>query len=333
MTDTTQVAKTDEEFLREVAERIRVRVSHNIFETGRDLIAVKERVGHGNFLRWLDEDAEISEPTATRMMNVVRVFGDGQIFQLKGLMKSTLYELAAPSTPPEVRDKLGPRLIAGERITVADVQALKEKTRDRALLVEHGIPALVEAVDRGEVSISAAVAFVKTNPPKAQDEKIIKAGRDVAEAVKRDEAAKAKAKAGKRPKEETPNLFDAPKRPTPDVETTATLIEVQADRASERRMFSEGVMRVLDLFERDGIDPRDRAATIVEQFNPSIAEANGGKVSAARVRRAGEAIRIVFAEITADLECDETDDPSLNNEDDDNRPFDDDDDPRWLKVR
>jgi hypothetical protein len=69
-------------------------------------------------------------------------------------------------------------------------------------------------------------------------------------------------------------------------------------------MISEGVMRTLDLFERDNVKPSDRAAAIIERFDLTIAETTGtGKFSVPRVRRAIEAMTIVFAAITAELEA------------------------------
>ena len=99
MGDQGQVTQTNGEFLREIADRIRARMSRNIFETGRDLIAAKDRVGHGKFLRWIDVEFDMSEPSAARMMNVARTYGDGKSFTLTDLKRSVLYELAAPSTP------------------------------------------------------------------------------------------------------------------------------------------------------------------------------------------------------------------------------------------
>jgi hypothetical protein len=67
---------------------------------------------------------------------------------------------------------------------------------------------------------------------------------------------------------------------------------------------SEGIMRALDLFERADIDPPDRAAAIIKRFDLAIAETTGpGRFSVPRVRRAIEAITIVFAAITAELEA------------------------------
>jgi hypothetical protein len=57
-----------------------------------------------------------------------------------------------------------------------------------------------------------------------------------------------------------------------------------------------------DLFERDNIDPSDRAAAIIEHFDQSLAETTGtGKFSVARVSRAIDAMALVFTAITAEL--------------------------------
>ena len=61
-------------------------------------------------------------------------------------------------------------------------------------------------------------------------------------------------------------------------------------------------MKALDLFERNNVDPAKLAAAIIERFDLGIAGSNGpGKFSVARVRRAIEAMALVFAAITAEL--------------------------------
>jgi hypothetical protein len=186
MVDTKQIAKADEEFLREAADRIRLRMSRTtrtIIEIGRELIEVKRRVGHGNFLPWIDREFAMTAKSAERLMSVAEQFGD-KIDILSNLLPTVLYELAAPNTTEEVRIEIIDRASSGERINVGDVQALKEKAKDRAYVGEHGTPALVDAVDRGDVSLSAAVAFVR-NKPTVQSALIAKALGSAAEAVKK----------------------------------------------------------------------------------------------------------------------------------------------------
>jgi len=123
------VINTDEQFLKEAASRIRsarARASQDIIAIGRDLIAVKERLGHGNFLPWIEREFGMSEDTAQNLMRVAANIGDqipnGSVFQ-----PTVLYELAAPSTPPEVRTEVIERVKAGETVTVRDVKEKKRK--------------------------------------------------------------------------------------------------------------------------------------------------------------------------------------------------------------
>jgi hypothetical protein len=67
-----QSSKPTKEFLCETADRIRqrmTRTAQDIVEIGRELIAVKDRVGHGNFLPWIEREFRMSEDTAARFMN------------------------------------------------------------------------------------------------------------------------------------------------------------------------------------------------------------------------------------------------------------------------
>jgi hypothetical protein len=253
---------------------------------------------------------------------------------------------------------------------------------------DHGVPALVDAVDRGEVSLSAAVAFVR-NKPTVQSALIDKGllyCRSLAEVVAKanaevkaraDRAAAKEQQQVRQPRfgefqrtdgviksacdfngedpedvaepgdsdetirhrifmhratealrhareigfekmsavEITDDIIAASMqaaeawsdltsklRAMPDVRAAADLADEQSRRVAERRTVTEGVMKTLDLFERDIIDPAEKAVAIIEQFDLGIAESNGpGKFSVARVRRAIEAMALVFAAITAEL--------------------------------
>jgi hypothetical protein len=197
------VVTTDEDFLHEAADRLRLRLSRtaeDIIEIGRELIAVKDRVGHGNFLPWIDREFSMTEKSAERFMSVAKRFG-GKSDTVSKLPATVLYELAAPNTTEGVRTEIVDRAESGERISVADIRALK----GRAYVARHGTPELIAAVDRGEIPVSEAVAFVRNYPPSAQDGWIMKGG-TVAEAVTQANAAKAP-KAGQTVAQETPGLF------------------------------------------------------------------------------------------------------------------------------
>jgi hypothetical protein len=92
---------TDEQFLRDVADRIRFHISRtvqDVIEIGRDLIAVKKRLGHGKFLPWIDREFKMTNKSAERLMAVAEQFGD-KFDSVSNLTLTVLYELAAPSTP------------------------------------------------------------------------------------------------------------------------------------------------------------------------------------------------------------------------------------------
>ena len=106
------------------------------------------------------------------------------------------------------------------------MQALKKKTKGRAAVVAHGIPALVDAVDRGEVSISAAAAFVHDHKPTVQDVLVVKAGGSVADAVKKAADVKAKAdRADARAKGATKTSGRSAKKPPVKSEPDIALAE------------------------------------------------------------------------------------------------------------
>lgn len=62
-----------------IADRIRTRTRRGVLmlvENGRDLITVKEQMGHGNFGAWLKREFGWSERTAQNYMNAARAFDE-----------------------------------------------------------------------------------------------------------------------------------------------------------------------------------------------------------------------------------------------------------------
>lgn len=113
--------------VRDAAVRIKVRMARtasDIVDIGRDLIAVKEAVGHGHFLSWIDAEFGMSEDSAQRFMGVAKRLGD-QIPQNAVFDRTALYALAAPSTPDEIVEEVTERAANGETFTAADIKAMK----------------------------------------------------------------------------------------------------------------------------------------------------------------------------------------------------------------
>jgi hypothetical protein len=109
-------------------ERIKARTVGTVIENGRDLLEVKNALGHGLFTQWLGQTFPFTERTAQRWMSAAERYGSKS--EVTSVLKSeVLLLLAAPSMPEEVRDEIEARAVAGERITGADVERLKREAK------------------------------------------------------------------------------------------------------------------------------------------------------------------------------------------------------------
>ena len=117
---------------RATADRIKDRHQRQIaaiIETGRDLLAIKERLWHGWFLAWLQAEFAWAERTARNYMLAAQQFPDKSAI-IADLPLNEVYLLAAPSTPPSVRDAVVSRLEAGERVKPVEVRALVRDAKE-----------------------------------------------------------------------------------------------------------------------------------------------------------------------------------------------------------
>ena len=127
-----------EQQLRASATRIREMQRTSIVDIGRELIAVKERLDHGKFLDWIESEFAWSRRTAVNMMQAASEFG-AKWEMIAHLPATAIYRLAAPSTPPEVREavlKMTPDRPVSVRGVEAAIEATKasetrKKRRDR----------------------------------------------------------------------------------------------------------------------------------------------------------------------------------------------------------
>ena len=106
------------------------RTAQGIIQIGLNLIAVKQRLPHGQFLPWLKAEFEMSEPQAVRCMQVARRFGgETKSFTMMDFSPTILYALAAPSTSDAVVE----RVLSGEmEATLVSIKAAKEAEKRRA---------------------------------------------------------------------------------------------------------------------------------------------------------------------------------------------------------
>ncbi len=116
--------------------RIKARMARtveNIIEIGCDLTLVKERLGHGNFLAWIDAEFGMSDQTARNFMNVARRFSKFKTVLDLPMTQAALYLLAAPSTDDDVVDAALAKAKTGEKVGKSEVEGLKkELTKQKA---------------------------------------------------------------------------------------------------------------------------------------------------------------------------------------------------------
>lgn len=114
---------------RAAAERIRGRMhlaAESIIEVGRELIEQKKALGHGNFLPWIEAEFGMHRDTANAYMRIATEYGEN-VGHVRHLSFRALAALAAPSTPPEVREQVEERASKGEKVTAAEVERLKKQ--------------------------------------------------------------------------------------------------------------------------------------------------------------------------------------------------------------
>lgn len=102
-------------------DKLQRRMSGDIITIGSELLAVKERLEHGQFGEWIKHHFGWSQPTASRMMQAADAF---KSFNLNNLTidTSALYLLSSDKCPDELRESMLERAEKGERITHAKVK-------------------------------------------------------------------------------------------------------------------------------------------------------------------------------------------------------------------
>ena len=120
------------EFVQAAAARIHVlgrRTLENSAALGRELIAVKEQLQHGQWTDWLDAEFHMSDRQARYFMSIERRLG-GLLFKsepgsgLPDIGHTAARILAAPSTPDAVVEEVALRHLEGEIISPKTVRMI-----------------------------------------------------------------------------------------------------------------------------------------------------------------------------------------------------------------
>lgn len=110
-------------------ERIKLRLrrtAEDIVAIGQDLMVIKQSLGHGEFLPWIEREFEMSRYTANNFINAAARFSNVELFNIS---PTVIYELAAPSTSPEVIQQVTAKAEQGESVSVAEVKELKRQLK------------------------------------------------------------------------------------------------------------------------------------------------------------------------------------------------------------
>jgi hypothetical protein len=108
--------------------------AENVIDAGLELVRIKAALPHGRWLDWVENTLGISDQTARNMRLAAEQLGAEKQNYL-GFTPTALYQLAQPSTPPEVRAKAVEMAAAardrGEahKLTPKDLRAIFTATR------------------------------------------------------------------------------------------------------------------------------------------------------------------------------------------------------------
>lgn len=91
--------------------------------SGRDLIEIKSKLDHGQWLTWLATEFPSTPRTAQRFMAAAE-WMEGKNDTVSHLPITTVYLLSSPSTPPEITAEVVADLEAGKKV---DTAVIKEK--------------------------------------------------------------------------------------------------------------------------------------------------------------------------------------------------------------
>ena len=114
--------------LAEIADRIRARIKRStadVIATGSDLLLAQQRIGAGDLLAWVESELGMTRRWAQLQMVVAKTFGEvGEV--ISSVPPTTIYKLAAPSTPDSIKSEVIADLRAGRTV---DHRAVEQRIK------------------------------------------------------------------------------------------------------------------------------------------------------------------------------------------------------------
>ncbi|SFO57711.1 Protein of unknown function [Mesorhizobium sp. NFR06] len=130
----------------------------SMVKIGKELAAIKDKLGHGHFSKWLVAEFEMSHQTACNYMNVARVFGE--IDLEVDLADATLSLLAAPSV-----DHVRSKVLAEIRADMAKAFARAPSARAVKQKIHAALNKSKAAVANAPVKAAPTTTKSSTPPP------------------------------------------------------------------------------------------------------------------------------------------------------------------------
>jgi CheY-like chemotaxis protein len=118
-----------EERLEEIKKLLR-RTAKDIYDIGKYLTEIKQKLKHGQFYPWLRAKLNWSPTSAARFMKVYEKFKSTNLIDLD-IIPSVLYELANDTTPPEAIQETIELAESGKTITLEVAKSIKTKHKEK----------------------------------------------------------------------------------------------------------------------------------------------------------------------------------------------------------
>ncbi len=119
--DYSRLSGSTATFLRHQADRINQTSSRSVIQIGKDLIAAKRYLAHGEFVTWVKYEAGLPARTAQAYMHVAN-WAAHKSPSVTRLPPSVLYVISARSAPEQFVQQLLERVEAGEHISARTVR-------------------------------------------------------------------------------------------------------------------------------------------------------------------------------------------------------------------
>jgi hypothetical protein len=96
--------------------------TRGIIEIGRDLLAVKKELPHGQFLIWAETECGLSIRTADNYTRAAKFMESRKLETVSNLPPALIYKLAAKSTPPEIIGEVISVMESGDVVSEGEVR-------------------------------------------------------------------------------------------------------------------------------------------------------------------------------------------------------------------